>query len=75
VKKVIESPQKEAYTEDFSLNEDCLYCSANEIRLTTDQFIVDREIHIPARNSAEKPQTISAFTAVSRNIKGYFIHS
>lgn len=75
MKNILESLHNEGYTEDFSLQDDCLYCSANEIRLTTDQFVVEKEIHIPAQNSTAKPQKISAFTAASLNIKGYFIHS
>ena len=74
MKNVIESLKQEGYTEDFSLRDDCLYCSANEIRLTTDQFVVDKEIHIPAQNATGKPQKVTAFTAETLNLKGYFIH-
>ncbi len=73
MKNIIENLEKEGYTTNFSLEQDCLYCAHTHNMYQPEEFVVDKKIAVPAA-PGELPRTVVAVSLPSYNAKGYYIH-
>ena len=70
----ISALRKRGYNTDFSIDSFCLYCGDLDIRLNSEQFIVDEEYRFGGDAAHEEDTVVVAITS-SNGIKGILVDS
>jgi hypothetical protein len=74
MKNIIQNLEKEGYTTNFSLEEDCLYCAYTHQMYKPEELVIDKTIAVPATIPGDVPKTVVAVSLPTYNAKGYYIY-
>lgn len=69
--EILELVKSKGYSTDFTLNDDCLYCSAQDREYLLSSFKIDAEYPFTENN---KTKTLKAVSSTEYNLSGYFIN-
>jgi hypothetical protein len=74
VSEVINDLQKEGYTIDFNLQENCLECHGNYLRLHPEDFIIDKHYRFEGISDPEDEAVVYAISSLKQNLKGVLVN-
>jgi hypothetical protein len=75
VSEVLEDLRQEGYTVDFNLNETCLVCYENELRIHPDEFVVDKHYRFEGTTDPGDEAVVYAISSTKHNIKGTLVNA
>lgn len=67
--------QKEGYTEDFNLRQNCIECRNGELRLFADEFKVDKFFRFEGASNPDDEAILYAISSNSKNLKGVLVNA
>jgi hypothetical protein len=74
VSEVINKLQKEGYTVDFNLKDNCLECHENALQIYPDEFIVDKHYRFEGLSDPADEAIVYAISSIKHNLKGILIN-
>lgn len=74
VSEVINDLQKEGYTIDFNLKENCPECHGNYLRLHPEDFIIDKHYRFEGISDPEDEAVVYAISSLKQNLKGVLVN-
>jgi len=75
VSEVLENLRKEGYTVDFNLDETCLVCFENELKIHPDEFVVDKHFRFEGTTDPGDEAVVYAISSTKNNIKGTLVNA
>ncbi|HEY0898843.1 MAG TPA: phosphoribosylpyrophosphate synthetase [Sphingobacteriaceae bacterium] len=75
VSGVLENLRQEGYTVDFNLDETCLVCYENELKLHPDEFVVDKHFRFEGTTDPGDEAVIYAISSTKHNVKGTLVNA
>ena len=72
--QAIESLQKQGYTEDFNLKENCIECRGGIFKFFHDQFHVDKIFRFYGPNDPADESVVYAISSADGKIKGILVN-
>lgn len=75
VSGVLENLRQEGYTVDFNLDESCLVCHENELKLHPDEFVVDKHFRFEGTTDPGDEAVIYAISSTKHNVKGTLVNA
>jgi hypothetical protein len=73
--EAIEGLKKEGYTADFNLHPDCIQCAETELKLSPDEFVIDKYFRFEGDTDPSEQSIIYAISSKKHPIKGIFINA
>ncbi len=74
VSEVINDLQKEGYTIDFNLKENCPECHGNYLRLHPEDFIIDKYYRFEGISDPEDEAVVYAISSLKHNLNGVLVN-
>lgn len=73
VSEVLNRLQKEGYTVDLNLQNDCLYCEGNSLRISPEEFLVDKHYRFEGMSDPGDAAVIYAISSERYGVKGTLV--
>lgn len=64
----------EGYTEDFNLGFDCVHCRGKNLKLTTDDFQVDKFFRFEGESNPDDSAILYAISSEKHGVKGILVN-
>ena len=74
VSEVINDLQKEGYTIDFNLKENCPECNGNYLQLHPEEFVIDKHYRFEGISDPEDEAVVYAISSLKHNLKGVLVN-
>ena len=72
--EVLEHLQREGYTTDFNLKENCLECNGNMLQIFPNEFSVDKTYRFEGMTDPGDEAIIYAISSAKYNVKGTLVN-
>jgi len=72
--EVLNHLQKEGYTTDFNLKDDCLECAGNDLKIHPEDFVVDKHYRFEGPSDPADEAIVYAISSIKHNIKGILVN-
>nr|WP_184549318.1 phosphoribosylpyrophosphate synthetase [Mucilaginibacter sp. FT3.2] len=72
--EVLNHLQKEGYTTDFNLKDDCLECARNDLKIHPEEFVVDKHYRFEGPSDPADAAIVYAISSIKHNIKGILVN-
>lgn len=73
--EILNKLKSEGYTVDFNLNENCLVCAGNALKINPDDFVVDRHFRFEGNTDPGDEAIVYAISSEKNNIKGVLVNA
>jgi quercetin dioxygenase-like cupin family protein len=73
VSEVLNALKSEGYTVDFNLDDNCLVCHSNALKIHPDDFTVDKHYRFEGMSDPEDEAIVYAISSSKHNIKGTLV--
>ena len=67
--------RKQGYTEDFNLQQNCLECNNGEMKLSSDEYKVDKFFRFEGESNPSDSAILYAISSDSKNLKGLLVNA
>jgi quercetin dioxygenase-like cupin family protein len=74
ISEVLNHLQAEGYTTDFNLNDNCLICHGNSLRIHPDDFVIDKHYRFEGISDPGDEAVIYAISSIKHNEKGTLLN-
>lgn len=64
----------EGYTEDFNLGFDCVHCRGKKLKLSTDDFHVDKYFRFEGESNPDDSSILYAISSEKHGVKGLLVN-
>ena len=65
--------QADGYTEDFNLQTNCVECKNLQLKLSNDEFVVDKFYRFEGDSNPEDEEIVYAISSLKHNLKGTLV--
>ena len=65
--------QADGYTEDFNLQTNCVECKNLQLKLSYDEFVVDKFYRFEGDSNPEDEEIVYAISSIKHNLKGTLV--
>lgn len=72
--EVLEQLKAEGYTTDFNLQDNCLTCHGNALKLHPEDFVVDRHFRFEGYSDPDDAAIVYAISSHSHGLKGVLVN-
>jgi quercetin dioxygenase-like cupin family protein len=72
--QVLNHLKETGYTEDFNLDNNCLICSGNSLKIHPEDFVVDKHYRFEGMSDPADEAVVYAISSTSNNIKGTVVN-
>ena len=74
VSEVLSKLKERGYTVDFNLNDNCLVCHGNSLRIHPEEFVVDKHYRFEGQTDPGDEAIVYAISSTKHNIKGTLVN-
>lgn len=74
VSEVLAKLKEEGYTVDFNIQDNCLICHGNSLRINPGEFVVDRHYRFEGMSDPDDEAIIYAISSEKNNVKGTLLN-
>ena len=74
VSQVLNNLKAQGYTVDFNLDDNCLVCSENRLKVHPEEFVVDRHYRFEGMSDPDDQAIIYAISSPNHQIKGVLVN-
>jgi hypothetical protein len=72
--ETLEKLRVEGYTEDFNLNEDCVKCHSNELKIFPTEFHIDKYFRFEGQSDPADEAILYAISSEKYKVKGVLVN-
>lgn len=73
VSEILNKLKKEGYTVDFNLDDNCLICHGNSLRIFPDEFVVDEHFRFEGISDPGDEAVVYAISSTKHDVKGTLV--
>jgi len=73
--EAISGLKEEGYTEDFNLQQECIDCRNGSIRISPDEFVIDKFYRFDVESDAGDQSIIYAISSPKHKLKGVLVNA
>ncbi|MHC2992683.1 hypothetical protein OB13_14245 [Pontibacter sp. HJ8] len=73
VSEILTKLKQEGYTVDFNLDDNCLICNGNSLRIFPNEFVVDRHYRFEGMSDPGDEAVVYAISSAKHNVKGTLV--
>ncbi len=73
VSEVLNTLKSRGYTVDFNLDDNCLICHSNSLKIHPDEFVVDKHYRFEGMSDPSDQAIVYAISSTKHNIKGTLV--
>ena len=67
--------RKEGYVEDFNLQQNCLDCRKGQLKVSTDEFIIDKYYRFEGESNPSDAAILYAISSDKHQLKGVLVNA
>lgn len=75
VSEAVNDLTSRGYTQDFIVNNDCIYCKQKETRLNPKEFVIDEFYRFEGDSDPADETIVYAISSVNKHLKGTLINA
>lgn len=73
--EILSKLKSEGYTVDFNLQENCLICAGDSLKINPEDFVVDRHFRFEGNTDPGDEAIVYAISSQKNNIKGVLVNA
>ena len=74
VSEVLNKLKEDGYTVDFNLNDSCLMCHGNSLKISPEEFVVDKHYRFEGQSDPGDEAIVYAISSAKHHIKGTLVN-
>ena len=72
--ETINALNKEGYTLDFNIHEQCIVCHSNSLKFSPKEFEIDKVFRFEGDTNPEDQSILYAISSIKNNVKGLLVN-